>query len=126
MYPDPTLYTRHYFLQIKYKYPCFIWVTKVANGLKNAYMSSLTFQPGKHTGVLPTTLPGMPMSVVRTITTWMLMLQTIRHYTSVWLWPHETTYVHTVVWKIFVWNYFIVENVRENNFRGLPIPTKIQ
>ena len=25
----------------------------------------------------------------------------------------------TVVWKIFVWNYFVVENVRENNFRSL-------
>ena len=25
----------------------------------------------------------------------------------------------------FVWNYFVVENVRENNFRGLLIPTKI-
>ena len=32
---------------------------------------------------------------------------------------------NTIVWKIFVWNYFVVENVRENNFRGLPIPTKI-
>ena len=31
---------------------------------------------------------------------------------------------YTVVWKIFVWNYFVVENVRENNFRGLPIPMK--
>ena len=32
---------------------------------------------------------------------------------------------YTVVWKIFIWNYFVVENVRENNFRGLPIPMKI-
>ena len=31
----------------------------------------------------------------------------------------------TVVWKIFIWNYFIVENDPENNFCGLPIPTKI-
>ena len=29
----------------------------------------------------------------------------------------------TIVWKIFVWNYFMVENVRENNFCCLP--TKI-
>ena len=28
------------------------------------------------------------------------------------------SYVHTIVWKIFVWNYFVVENVQENNFRG--------
>ena len=33
--------------------------------------------------------------------------------------------VYTVVWKILVWNYFIVENVRENNLCGLPILTKI-
>ena len=38
---------------------------------------------------------------------------------------HACTLVLTIVWKIFVWNYFVVENVRENNFRGLPIPTKI-
>ena len=31
----------------------------------------------------------------------------------------------TVVWKIFVWNYFVVENVRENNFHSFPVPTKI-
>ena len=31
-------------------------------------------------------------------------------------------FAYTVVWKIFVWNYFIVENI---HFRGLPIPTKI-
>ena len=24
-----------------------------------------------------------------------------------------------VVWKIFVWNYFVVRNIREKNFRGL-------
>ena len=24
--------------------------------------------------------------------------------------------VNTVVWKIFIWNYFILENVPENNF----------
>ena len=32
---------------------------------------------------------------------------------------------YIVVWKIFVWNYFVAGNVRENNFHGLPIPTKI-
>ena len=31
----------------------------------------------------------------------------------------------TVVWKVFVWNYFIVRNIREKNFRGFPVPTKI-
>ena len=30
----------------------------------------------------------------------------------------------TVVWKIFVWNYCVLENDRENNFHGLPIPRK--
>ena len=27
--------------------------------------------------------------------------------------------MYTVVWKIFVWNHFIVENDQENNFCGL-------
>ena len=33
--------------------------------------------------------------------------------------------LNTIVWKIFIWNYFVVENVRENNFRGLATSTKI-
>ena len=31
---------------------------------------------------------------------------------------------YTVVWKIFVWNYFVVENVRENNFMACQYPRK--
>ena len=27
--------------------------------------------------------------------------------------------------KFFIWNYFVVENFQENNFRSLPIPMKI-
>ena len=30
----------------------------------------------------------------------------------------------TVVWKIFVWNYSVVKNLREI-FCGFPVPTKI-
>ena len=33
--------------------------------------------------------------------------------------------VNTVVWKIFIWNYFIVGNIQEKNFHGFPVPTKI-
>ena len=38
---------------------------------------------------------------------------------------HAYMYVYTIVWKIFACNYFVVENVQENNFCGLPIPMKI-
>ena len=37
---------------------------------------------------------------------------------------HIHIYICTIVWKIFVWNYLIVENIRENKFHGLPIPQK--
>ena len=40
-------------------------------------------------------------------------------------WDELVANAYTVVWKNFVWNYFIVENVQENNFCGLPIPMKI-
>ena len=35
----------------------------------------------------------------------------------------DVLYYHSL--EIFIWNYFVVRNVQENNFRGLPIPTKI-
>ena len=31
----------------------------------------------------------------------------------------------TVVWKIFIWNYFVIRNIREKKFRGFPVLTKI-
>ena len=31
----------------------------------------------------------------------------------------------TVVWKIFVRNYFVVRNIQKKNFCGFPVPTKI-
>ena len=34
-------------------------------------------------------------------------------------------YIYIVVWKIFVWNYFVAKNICEKNFRGFPISTKI-
>ena len=46
-------------------------------------------------------------------------------YKYAWLQYSRTIIKHTVVWKIFIWNYFVVENVRQNYFRGFPIPTKI-
>ena len=30
-----------------------------------------------------------------------------------------TVYIYTIVWKNFVWNYFIVINIQEKNFRDL-------
>ena len=38
---------------------------------------------------------------------------------------NNLSYDYTVVWKIFVWNYFVVRNIREKNFRAFPVPTKI-
>ena len=38
---------------------------------------------------------------------------------------YEKYNAYHIVWKIFVCNYFIVENVRESNFCGLPISMKI-
>ena len=32
---------------------------------------------------------------------------------------------YTIVWKIFVWNYFVVRNIQEKNFHAFPVPTKI-
>ena len=33
--------------------------------------------------------------------------------------------IYTVVWKIFVWNYFVAKNTWEKNFSGFPVPMKI-
>ena len=41
------------------------------------------------------------------------------------LWTMYFTTKDTVVWKIFVWNYFVVKNFREKFFCGFPVPTKI-
>ena len=48
----------------------------------------------------------------------MLMMELLYAYHA-----YVLQYYH--VWKIFIWNYFFVENVRENNFCGLPMPMKI-
>ena len=37
---------------------------------------------------------------------------------------HTHTYVHTVVWKIFVWNYIVIIKMWEKN-SDFPIPTKL-
>ena len=39
--------------------------------------------------------------------------------------PNDEVSAHTVVWKIFVWNYFVVGNIQEKGFHGCPVPTKI-
>ena len=50
----------------------------------------------------------------------LLILVHVRKISSHDIYIYIYIIIYTIVWKIFV-----VENVRENNFRGLPIPTKI-